>query len=324
LFGNIIRGKEIKDIEFRYQSKSGDIKWGESRVKLIKTGFFKRELLVICRDITERKRSEEKLNNLINELSRSNEELDDYTFAVSHDLKSPLRAIESFGSFLLDDYEDKLDEEGKSYLSRMIDASNRMKMLIEDLLIISRVGRKFTEIESVDLNNIIIEINEDISFELEKNNGQILSEKLPVLKCQKIWIKQLLFNLIGNGLKFNKSPDPTIWINYEERSNDYLFSVKDNGIGIDKKFYDKIFRIFQRLHSPEEYPGTGAGLTICKKIVNYFGGEIWIESKLGKGSTFFFTFPKEITEDSVDEKEIQTLIDQSMEEMILVVDTVDR
>jgi len=323
MFGDLIRGKEIEDVEFRYQNKNGEIKWGESRVKLIKTGFLKREMLVICRDITERKRNEEKLNNLVNELSRSNQELDDYTFAVSHDLKSPLRTIESFGSFLLEDYEHTLGEEGKNHLGRMINASKRMKNLIEDLLVISRVGRKFTEIELIDLNNIITEIKNDISFELEKNNGQIISENLPLIKTQRVWIKQLLFNLISNGLKFNKSPDPTIWINYEERSDDYLFSVKDNGIGIDKKYHDKIFRIFQRLHSEDEYPGTGAGLTICKKIIDYFGGEVWIESKLGKGSTFFFTFPKEITEERVDENEIKSLIDRSVEEMTTLVDTID-
>jgi len=304
LFSSIIRGKVPKIFEFSWRHKDGTERCGEAHLKLIKVGNRKRELLVIARDITERKR-------VLEELERSNRELDDYTYAVSHDLKAPLRTIEAFSGFLLEDYAEKLDEEGKDYLKRIADASMRMKELIDDLLLISRVGRKYTEIELVDLNKIIEEIRLDFESQLEERGANILSVKLPIVKTQISWIRQLFANLIGNGLKFNKSTDPKVWVNYEEKLNEYVFSVKDNGIGIDKKYHEKIFNIFQRLHSQDEYPGTGAGLTICKKIVESFGGKIWVESKPGKGSTFYFTHPKDIS-NKEDESEAHTEVDQSL------------
>jgi PAS domain S-box-containing protein len=310
IFHSVILGKKCDPFEFMYIGKNGYRKWGQGRPKLIKVGGKRKEILLILRDVTQRKRDEEELRKILEDLERSNRELDDYTYAVSHDLKAPLRTIEAFSSFLLEDYAEKLDEEGKDYLKRMNEASLRMKNFIDDLLIISRVGRKFTEPEIVDLNNVIKEIKEEHEDILRERRANILSEKLPVLRTQKVWMKQLFSNLISNGLKFNKSAEPKVWVSFEERTYDYIFSIRDNGIGIDKKYHEQIFKIFQRLHTQDEYPGTGAGLTICQKIVEKLGGNINVESKQGKGSTFYFTYPKE--EHASDISEVNIIADQDM------------
>jgi len=280
---------------------------------LIEVAEKRNEILVITRDITQRKKDEEKLKSILEELEWSNRELDDYTYAVSHDLKAPLRTIEAFSGFLLEDYAEKLDETGKDYLKRMNEATIRMKSLIDDLLLISRVGRKYTELEVVDLNDVIKEIKLEYDIVLKERQGNIISEKLPMLETHKVWIKQLFSNLINNGLKFNKSAEPRVWVSFKERLNDYLFSIKDNGIGIDKKYHEQIFKIFQRLHTQDEYPGTGSGLTICKKIVENFRGKIWVESKPGKGSTFNFTYPKESYR--IDISDVHSMHDQNLIEV---------
>ncbi len=272
-------------------------------------------VLSISRDITERKRMEEELKKANDKLKKSlgklkrlqrqleksnlllresNTDLENYTYVVSHDLKAPLRAIRSFSSFLLEDYLEKIDDAGQEYLNRIRDAANRMDEFIEDLLLLSRVGRKFTEIQKVDLNELLNEIISDFSPSLQKGRIEVLG-RFPVLSIQRVWIKQLFANLIGNGLKFNKSETPMVQIFHEDRTDEHLFGVRDNGIGIDEKYHDRIFNLFERLHSNEEYPGTGAGLAICKKIIGNFKGKIWIESAPEKGSTFFFTLPKSLS-----------------------------
>ena len=225
-------------------------------------------------------------------LQQSNIDLENYTYVVSHDLKTPLRAIRSFSTFLLEDYHDKLDETGQEFLKRIENATTHMNELIESLLVLSRVGRKFTEIEKVNLNSLLDEIIIDLKPIIENRKGKILVNKLPEINVQRVWIKELFMNLIDNGLKYNKSPVPKVEISYEERAEDYLFKVADNGIGIEEKYLTRIFKLFERLHSSEEYEGTGAGLAICKRIVENFGGKIWVESIFGKGSSFLFTKPK--------------------------------
>jgi len=242
--------------------------------------------------VEDRARAEEALERSLEELERSNRELDDYTYVVSHDLRAPLRTIKAFGGFVLDDYGDRLDERGRDYLRRIIDATTRIDELAEDLLVLSRVGRKYMDAASVDLNKLMEEIKLDFELQMVERGAEIIVGELPMVKTQRVWMRQLLTNLIRNGLTFNKSTPPRVEVACAEREDDYLFSVSDNGIGIDEKYYDRIFKKFQRLHTQEEYPGTGAGLAICKKIVKYFGGEIWVESRLGEGSTFHFTFPK--------------------------------
>jgi PAS domain S-box-containing protein len=251
------------------------------------------EIIGIARDITERKKAEEALKEANRLLAESNRDLESYTYVVSHDLKAPLRTIRSFSSFLLEDYKDKLDETGKDYLNRMINASSGLDTMIEDLLVLSRVGRKFTEREKVDLNKLLKEILADLEATIKERNAKVVVDKLPTLYVHRVWKRQLFMNLISNALKFNESKTPKIEVLYEERENDHLFKVRDNGIGIEKKYLDRIFNLFDRAPTEKKYEGTGAGLAICKKIVEHLGGKIWVESTPGKGSTFFFTIPKE-------------------------------
>jgi light-regulated signal transduction histidine kinase (bacteriophytochrome) len=295
MFVSLLKGEKPDTFEFTYRHKNGRIRWADARFSVIKTGGKGREIIVILREITEKKENDIKLLTTLNDLERSNKELDDYTFAVSHDLKAPLRTIDSFSSFLLDDYSDALDDTGKEYLIKMKSATHRMHTLIEDLLTMSRVGRIFTEFEFVNLNELIGEIEQDYKTLILEKDSKIILGELPTIKTQRIWIKQVFSNLLSNGLKFNKSKNPKIWIKYEEKEDTQLFSVTDNGIGIEKRHEEKIFSLFQRLHTQEDYPGSGAGLTICKKIVESLGGKIWFESEIDKGTTFFFTLLKENT-----------------------------
>ena len=293
IFASLIRGKVSGPFEMVYKRKDGSVGYGEIHVKIVDIWKKEREVLVITRDITQRKKHEGELLKYMRELESSNHELEDFTYAVSHDLKAPLRTVEAFAGFLIKDYAENLDETGKEYLTRMKNATIRMTGLIDDLLSLSRVGRMQTEIALVDLNELIDIIKRDYDTQIAEVKVEIISSGLPEIRTQRILIQQLFFNLISNGLKFNNSKIPKVWVGYEEKENCHLFSVKDNGIGIEKRYQDKIFKIFQRLHTRDEYPGTGAGLTICKKIVETLGGRIWVESKPGAGSTFYFTIPKE-------------------------------
>ncbi len=225
-------------------------------------------------------------------LEQSNAELENYTYVVSHDLKAPLRAIRSFSSFLLEDYGAKIDDTGQDYLNRIVKAAESMNALIDDLLLLSRVGRKFTKVEEVDLNGLLEEIVSDLRPMTEKCSSEVVVTELPTISIQRTWIKQLFMNLVDNGLKFNKSKTPRVEVKCSVRAKDYLFRVHDNGIGIKQQYHRRIFNLFERLNSKEEYEGTGAGLAICKKVVENFGGRIWVESVPGKGSTFFFTIPR--------------------------------
>jgi two-component system sensor histidine kinase/response regulator len=255
----------------------------------------------ISRDITDMRNAEEALKKSeialleTNKLLRqSNTDLENYTYVVSHDLKAPLRAIKAFSTFLIEDYGDKLDENAQEYLQRIAKAVSNMDDLIEDLLLLSRVGRKFMDVETVDLNHLLEEIVIDLEPVIHKHNGKVKYSGLPTMQVQRIWMKQFFMNLIDNGLKYNKSENPTVEVSFEDEGEDYLFKVKDNGIGIDKKYHERIFNLFERLHTQEEYEGTGAGLAICKKIAEHLNGRIWVESEEGKGSTFFFALPKTI------------------------------
>jgi PAS domain S-box-containing protein len=292
---SVLTKGELKGFEFTYNHADGSKKWGEARAKLFRSGLFSGGAIAVLRDITERKRKDEELNKLLGDLERSNRELDEYTYAVSHDLKSPLRTIGSFSTFLLEDYSGQLDDQAKEYLGRMKSATQRMTELIDDLLKISRIGRMNTDIELIDVNQIITSIVADNQSLLDNKNGKITAGELPRINSQRVWVTQLFSNLVNNGLKFNESSNPTIWIECEENEDHYLFSVKDNGIGIDKKHHEKIFKIFQRLHTTNEYPGTGAGLSICKKILESWGGEISVESEVGQGSTFLLKIPKNMS-----------------------------
>jgi PAS domain S-box-containing protein len=229
------------------------------------------------------------------ELRRINQELEEFTYVVSHDLKEPLRTLEAFSSFLSSDYSDRLDEDGRDYISHLIAASRRLGKLIDDLLTLSRAGRVIGTPRPLDWETIINTILADLQLLITRRPGCIIrvEGKLPAVQGDPERISQLLANLVSNALKYNESLTPEVVIGATTDNGRFatLF-VRDNGMGIDSRYHDQIFRIFRRLHRQDEFEGTGAGLAICKKVVEAHGGKLWVESAPGEGSTFFFTLPR--------------------------------
>jgi PAS domain S-box-containing protein len=227
------------------------------------------------------------------EIERRNKELDDFTYVVSHDLKEPLISIEGYSKIVMKDYGERLDAEGRDYLTAVVQSTTRMKHLIEDLLTLSRIGRMHEPYETVAVRKVVDEILYDLQWSLkEKNVVVTVAEDLPKVRYNGTRLSMVFRNLIANAMKFNDKPNPTIDIGVREEENEFVFSVADNGIGIEQQYFDRIFTIFQRLQRSEEYRGTGAGLTITKRIVEREGGKIWLESEPRKGSTFYFTIRK--------------------------------
>lgn len=266
--------------------------------------------LTIFRDIMNRKRweversMEERLRlQLLEELERSNNELKDFAYIVSHDLKAPLRAITSLAEWLAADYGDKLDDSGREQLELLKNRTRRMHNLIESILTYSRIGRSREEKEEVDLNTLVSEVialidpPEDMVIE-------VVGE-LPTILFERTRMEQIFQNLLGNAALYMDKPEGRITISCtgDDGDSNWKFSVADNGPGIDEKYYKKIFQIFQTLRPRDEVESTGVGLTIVRKIVRMHGGEIAVESKLGEGSIFHFTIPKDSTEGAVGHKE---------------------
>jgi len=243
------------------------------------------------RDITERKNAEEKKENLLKQLAQANSELKDFAYVVTHDLKAPLRAISSLTHWIADDYKEQFDEEGREQLELLRGRVNRMSDLISGILDYSRIGRMNTEIEKVSTHDLVSEI---IDMIISEENVHIkLSKELPIIKYNRISLQQVFQNLISNAIKYNDKPLGKIDIGCMRESEHHTFWVRDNGPGIAPRYHEKIFKIFQTLRPRDEVEATGVGLSIVKKIVNLFGGKVWVESELEKGSCFFFTVPNE-------------------------------
>jgi light-regulated signal transduction histidine kinase (bacteriophytochrome) len=285
-------GRQIETIVL---TKTGKIKTVSIHGNLITVGG-KKIQQGIFRDITKEKEIDIKQMEYIKEIETINKELDDFTYIVSHDLKEPLRSIDAFSKFIEKDYSDLLDEDGKNYLHRIRVNSRRMQNLIEDLLEVSRLGRKKNVFEYVDVEFILSEVRSRLETIIEEKQAKlIINQKLPKIYCDRIRITEVFANLLSNALKYNDKQNPVIEISCNEKDSLYEFSVKDNGIGIKKQYYTKIFEIFQRLGRKQDKSGTGAGLTIVKKIIQLHDGNIRVESELGKSTTFIFTIPKKLT-----------------------------
>jgi PAS domain S-box-containing protein len=231
------------------------------------------------------------------EIEKRNRELDDFTYVVSHDLKEPLISIEGYSKILLADYREKFQQDGQELLISITQSCTRMKNLINELLTLSRVGRLTESMTPVSIDSVIREIMDDLEYIINKREVIIdTSPGLPIVLGNRVHLVVLFRNLLVNGIKFNTSDRPTIRIEWKDDGLMYEFSISDNGIGIEENSFDKIFAIFQRLKSDIRYEGTGAGLTIVKKIVETHGGKIWLTSMVGKGSAFYFTLPKPTTQ----------------------------
>lgn len=236
------------------------------------------------------KKVNEQMAQHAEELIRINQELESFSYSVSHDLRAPLRAISGFARLLKEGYNDKLDDEGKRILGIIANNGVKMGKLIDDLLAFSRLGRKELEKKTVDmnelLNNVLVEIDKTI-----KHNAKLIIEELPPAKGEETLIHQVFCNLIINAIKYSsKKENPIVQVGYyTDKKDGNVYFVKDNGVGFDMNYYDKLFGVFQRLHSAEDFEGTGIGLAIVHRIVTKHGGRIWAEGKTGEGATFYFT-----------------------------------
>ena len=242
-------------------------------------------------DLTEMKKLERELVEKTERLEASNKKLEEFSHVVSHDLKQPLRTIQAFSQFLLDDYLEALDDEGQEYLGRLKRSSERMKSLIDDLLKLSSIGTKREPMEKVDVGDLLTEVHEDLGALLSDVTLEMPTE-LPTVMANRTRLGELFGNLISNAVRYNDKDDMRIELDWEDRGTEVVFAISDNGMGIEERYRERIFELFERL-SPEANPeSTGAGLAICKRIVEEFGGRIWLDSKLGEGSTFYFSVPK--------------------------------
>jgi len=246
----------------------------------------------VTRDITERRRTEEQLQATLMELERSNKDLEQFAYVASHDLQEPLRMVSSYTQLLAQRYEGQLDDRAKKYIDYAVDGAVRMQRLINDLLAYSRVSTQGKTLETIDSQLTLDEALLNLSAAIEENQVTVNRNALPCVRADAAQLTQLFQNLLSNAIKFRGSAAPLVQVSALDLGRDWRFSVQDNGIGIKAHYADKVFVIFQRLHTRLEYPGTGIGLAMCKRIVERHGGRIWFESEPGSGSTFYFTLPK--------------------------------
>lgn len=246
-------------------------------------------------EITALKQAQQKLQDANRELTSSNQELEQFAYIASHDLREPLRKIKGYTELLAEDYQGQLDEMADKYIHYITDGVTRLETLIKDLLTYSRVGRDNREIRSTDLNTVLAQTLDDLSLCIDENHAQIIADPLPTVAANSRQMGQLFQNLISNAIKFRRDIPPQIHISAESQKDSWLIQVSDNGIGIKPQYTDRIFEIFQRLHSRSKYPGTGIGLAIVRKIVECQGGKIWLESEFNQGTTFYFTLRKKVT-----------------------------
>jgi light-regulated signal transduction histidine kinase (bacteriophytochrome) len=252
--------------------------------------------VTIAMDITEQKKIEKELEEKAEDLVRSNRELQQFAYVASHDLKEPLRMVTTYVQMLDRRYGNTLDGDAKEYIKFAVEGSKRMYALVEDLLTYSRVETSVVPFEPVSMDQVMITALKDMGETIEKSGATVTATDLPEVHADLQQMVQLMENLIGNAIKFRREDSPQVRISARLEGHEWIFSVKDNGIGIGKEYQDKVFQMFQRLHTKEAYPGTGIGLAICKKVVERHGGRIWYESEQGVGTTFFFSLPEKAEE----------------------------
>lgn len=242
-------------------------------------------------DITTFKQTQEALARRTEELANSNRELEQFAYVASHDLQEPLRMVASYTQLLARRYKDKLDDDANEFIHFAVDGATRMQALIIDLLTMSRIGTHGKQLELCESAVALERGLSNLRLAIDESGVVVTHDAMPKLMADTSQLTQLFQNLIGNAIKFRGETSPIVHVGAEKKSGEWLFSVRDNGIGIAPDFFDRIFIIFQRLHGKHEYPGTGIGLSVCKKIVDRHGGKIWIESEPGKGTIFYFTLP---------------------------------
>ncbi len=288
----IYTSEQSNSVQFRCIAKDRRVVFVEAHISFMRGP--QKELLStvgVMMDVTERRHNEQALAHYAQELRRSNEELEQFAYVASHDLQEPLRMVTSYLQLLEQRYEKHLDADAKEFIAFAVNGALRMRSLITDLLVYSRIQRNQTEFTLVAMEDIIELALYNLQLAIEDSGAVITHDPLPEIMANRVQMTQLLQNLIGNALKFRGEASPQIHIGVKRESLQWEFSVSDNGIGIEQEYLERIFIIFQRLHARNEYPGTGIGLAICKKIVDKHGGQIYAQSTLGNGTTFRFTIP---------------------------------
>jgi PAS domain S-box-containing protein len=284
--------KETQEVEGWRVRKDGSIFWANVAITSLRdeTGYL-RGFVQVTRDATERKKTDDSLRQQADELRRSNAELAQFAWIASHDLKEPLRMITSYVQLLEKRFHSFLEPEVQDYMHFVVEGTSRMYHLIDDLITYSSLKRGLPSPIPIDFSYLMMRVHRYFRKTLQSRRAELTWGTLPTLKVESNQIFQLLVQLIENALKFNESEIPRVHVSAKMVNREWVFDVKDNGIGIDNAYQDKIFIIFQRLHTQEKFRGTGVGLAICKKIVEQQGGRIWFESCKGKGTLFKFTLP---------------------------------
>jgi PAS domain S-box-containing protein len=314
----VLQTGQAEEIEFMYPGPQGERAYQLRVVPEIIDGVVV-GALSISQDITERKRYEQTLNQDISdrkraeeelvlsnerlqrqtdqmkqqaqELARSNADLEQFAYIASHDLQEPLRTVSSYTQLLARRYKGKLDADADDFIAFAVDGTARMQTLIKDLLTYSRVGTRGGVFESTDCQQVLKTTLANLEGQIQETNATITHDPLPTLAADASQLGQVFQNLLSNALKFYDEQPPHVHIGAERQGQEWVFSVRDNGIGIEAQYAERIFEIFQRLHNKSKYSGTGIGLAVCKKIVERHGGRIWMESEPDRGTTFFFTLP---------------------------------
>jgi PAS domain S-box-containing protein len=291
-----VRAGERESVRFekRYIRKDGSTVWVSLGVALVRgAGGAPQYEIAMFDDITERKQAEAALHEAHEELKRSNSDLEQFAYVASHDLQEPLRMVSSYTQLLGRRYGEKFDADAKEFMAYIVDGAARMQQLIQDLLAYSRVGTKDKDFKPVELAKPLRRAIANLKAAIDESGAAVTHDPLPTLVADEVQLAQLFQNLVGNALKFRSASAPRIHVGVSERGGVFEFEVRDNGIGIEPQYFERIFMVFQRLHNKSEYPGTGIGLAICKKVVERHGGQMRVESKPGEGSAFIFTLPKE-------------------------------
>jgi PAS domain S-box-containing protein len=283
--------KQDQTVETQIVTKKGEIRDVAVKANLLEIRG-KKLLQGIFRDVTEHKQAEQRQEQLLEQLEKINQELKDFAYIVSHDLKAPLRGISTLVKWISTDYADKFDQEGKEQMDLLLNRVERMHNLIDGILQYSRVGRVKEEKTQVNLNELVPDIVDMLAP--PENITITIENELPMVECEKTRIMQVFQNLLSNAIKYMDKPRGHIRVGCVEEENCWRFSIADNGPGIEEKYFEKIFQIFQTLRPRDEVESTGVGLTVVKKIIEMYGGKIWVESVVDKGSTFLFTLPKQM------------------------------
>lgn len=289
---SVARERKGYTAEFRIVRPDGEVRWLYDRG----TGIYddKGEMTYMTGavvDITERKRAERELKRTVEDLARSNRDLEQFAYVASHDLQEPLRMVSSYSQLLARRYKDVLDKDANEFIDYAVDGAVRMQRLIEDLLSYSRISSRGKEPKTGETHSALGEAIANLSTAISESGAVVTNNDLPEVRTDRVQLIQVFQNLISNAIKFHGEEAPRVHVSAERKGREWRFAVKDNGMGIDAEYRERIFTIFQRLHGKDAYPGTGMGLALCKRIVERHGGRIWVESEPGKGSTFYFALP---------------------------------